>query len=276
MALHPPFYPSTVSHPATDDTTWPSLGSFPSSGTFPSLPDTTAEDAGVIAPFRIRELPPLRLAVNVQPPSGEIRRWAADEARAENVLSGLTFSASAPGGFETCSLSLPRRPKITYPDLERLSNVTVTGAGQIAWEGRIESVPRSSGEGTEVSPEIVGWQAHLSDDKSVTAVYVDRDLGNWIAMSSRRKVALYNAGIDVIQDFAVEPDVATGLPGCTCRQTVNGPTAPTPRLGMTPGAVTRSRRSTSPTPGGSAAAPSSASWTPTPTTWTRARSPGRT
>ena len=47
----------------------------------------------------------------------------------------------------------------------------------------------------------------------MTAVYVDRDLGNWQPISGARKVALYNAGIDVIQDHAVEPDTPPGSRG---------------------------------------------------------------
>ena len=159
----------------------------------PVLPDSR------LMAIAVRELPPTRLAVNVKPSSGDGRRWAADERRAENIPSGLSFTSSAPGGFESLSLTLPRRPRVAYPDLERLSMVTVSGAGQIAWEGRIEGVPATSGDTAGVSPEIVGWQAHLSDDKSVTALYVDRDLGNWIPMSAAGKAAAYGAYFDAIR-----------------------------------------------------------------------------
>ena len=161
----------------------------------------------------VRELPPTRLSINISPNAGDVVRWAADERRAENIPSGLSFTSSAPGGFESCSLTLPRRPRLSYPDLERLSTVTVSGAGgEIAWEGRVENVPQTSGDTSGVSPEIVGWQAHLSDDKSVTALYVDRDLGNWIQKSSAGRSALYGAYFDVYQDHTVDPDMSTGLP----------------------------------------------------------------
>ena len=94
-----------------------------------------------------RELPPTRLAVNVQLPRRQMLRWAADEPRAANVLQRAHLLSLGAGWLRVLLAEPAPPPNLSYPDLERLSTVTVTGAGQIAWEGRIESVPRSTWRG---------------------------------------------------------------------------------------------------------------------------------
>jgi hypothetical protein len=160
----------------------------------------------------IRELPPTRLSISVQPPSGQPTRWARDERRPENVATAINFSTTAPGGFESFSCTLPRRPETSYSDLERLSNVVVRGVGGVAWEGRLESSPRVSGTQMAVSPSAVGWQAHLEDDKSASMVYVDRNLGNWQGISRARQVALYTANFPPIGNNEVVFDNTNAIP----------------------------------------------------------------
>ncbi len=186
--------------------TFPSI--FPSVDSFPSDFADSDRLGGV------RENPPLRLSVNVQPPSGQPFRWGCDQPKPADVPAGLSFSTTAPGGFESLSLTLPRKPKLSYPDLERLSNVSVQGAGQVAWEGRIQSTPRDSGAQMAVSPQMVGWQAHLEDNKDARGLYVDRDLGGWGPMSrALRLAALVSSTFNTITDPSVEPDKTTGIPG---------------------------------------------------------------
>ena len=65
-------------------------------------------------------------------------------------------------------------------DLERLSTLRVIGVGgEIAGEYRLERTPSRSGDQMVISPSAVGWQAHLDDHKSVTIVFIDRELGRW-------------------------------------------------------------------------------------------------
>jgi hypothetical protein len=159
----------------------------------------------------IRELPPTRLSISVAPPSGQPTRWARDERRPENVASGVNFSTTAPGGFESFSCTLPRRPETSYSDLERLSNVVVRGVGGVAWEGRLEASPRVSGTQMAVSPSAVGWQAHLEDDKSASMVYVDRDMGKWRGTSRARQIALLTLTTNPV-DGSLAFDNTAGLP----------------------------------------------------------------
>lgn len=161
----------------------------------------------------VRELPPLRLSVLATSPGGSNQRWAADEPKAVNTPSGINFSTTVSGGFESFDCQLPRKSAETSSDLERLSNICVFNAGGgIAWEGRLEKTPRQSGSNLGVNPQAVGYQAHLEDDKEATEVYVDRDLSHWGSLSAPRRLNLYIAGYGTVNDPSVEPDAATGIP----------------------------------------------------------------
>lgn len=187
---------------------YPASDLYPSSTTYPGFGDAVSGegslpiDGGVRV--TVRELPPLRLAINVQAPNGVQRRWARDEPNPENVPSGLSFSTSAPGGFEAFGCTLPRRAELDYVDLEQLTRLTVSGpSGKIAWEGRLEGSPRDSDPSRlTVSPTGVGYQAHLEDDKSVVVVYVDRDLGAWTEPSIQRRINLLSVGTRMNGSFS--------------------------------------------------------------------------
>lgn len=143
----------------------------------------------------VRELPPLRLSHLVETPSGRFFRWGEDEPNPANVPSAVRFSDTMPGGFETGDATLPRKVGADAPDLEPLSTWTIYGAGgEVAWQGRIERAPRTSGDQVSVSPSAVGWQAHLDDDKSARMIYVDQDLTKWGPMSAPRGSALSGFG----------------------------------------------------------------------------------
>jgi hypothetical protein len=171
----------------------------------------------------IREGPPLRLSVNIETPDGRNYRWAEDDPDPRNAPMGVSFSSSAVGGFDSFTCTLPRKTQVEYRDLQRLSTVTIRGSGgHIAWQGRIESLPRVSGEVLSVTPGAVGWQAHLDDNKGASGVYIDQDLSGWQPMSAGRKLELYDSGsYDVLQDGSSSADEETGLPDL--RLTASGP-----------------------------------------------------
>ncbi len=79
-----------------------------------------------------------------------------------------------PGGFEQAALTLPRKPGIDYPDLTEFSKVTIRGAGgKIAWQGRLETTPRTSGDQLAISPGLTGYQAALADNNAAREIYID-------------------------------------------------------------------------------------------------------
>lgn len=161
----------------------------------------------------IREKPPLRLAASVRTPNGNSYRWAADEHSGEKAGSGLTCSSTMPGGFEQASISLPRKPRFDYDDLTELSTVTIRGPGASwpAFEGRLETSPRSSGSQLMISPGLTGWQAHLQDDNSARMIYVGAALTDWLDATVARQIKELQAGVDLEQG-SVAADPATGAP----------------------------------------------------------------
>jgi hypothetical protein len=176
------------------------------------------------ASIRVREKPPLWLAVDAAPPGGGHHRWGHDEPDPANVPSAIRFSSSVPGGFETAEVLVPRKPGLDYSDLERLTNLRYVGAGgEVAWEGRLERAPRVSGDQMAVTPSAVGWQAHFEDNKTASAIYRDIDLSRWGPPSVARRLAVL-ATRRFDGEGAVAPDVVNGEPAL--RTTLQGGWAP--------------------------------------------------
>lgn len=159
----------------------------------------------------VREKPRLSLHLDAQTPNGRHYRWGIDEPNPANVPSDISFSTTMPGGFDSLDVTLPRKSKVSYSDLERLSTIRVLGAGgAVRGEYRLERTPRTSGDEMSVSPGCVGWQAHLEDDKSASEVYVDCDLSGWGGMSTQRKL---NVGANNrTEDGSVSADETSGAP----------------------------------------------------------------
>jgi hypothetical protein len=128
----------------------------------------------------------------VIPPVGQAYRWGDDAPEAGDVLADLRFSDTMPGGFESLEGTLARDPTAEFRDLERLSTIQLLDAGgsSVVWEGRLERIPRVSGDRMSVAPSAVGWQSALEDNKSAVLVVIDRTLGAWRGPGAARQLAL--------------------------------------------------------------------------------------
>ena len=169
--------------------------------------------------------PPLQLSVDVAAPDGSTHnRWAFDEPDPENVPSALTFSSTMPGGFEQAGLTLPRQPGLDYSDLTEFSKVTILGAGgEIAWQGRLETMPRTSGAQLSITPGITGYQAALADNNAAREIYIDCALTQWGSSSAQLKINDATAAQDVDDPTTVadgttgQPSIATQFSGAWTR-----------------------------------------------------------
>ena len=142
--------------------------------------------------IHVREKPPLRLAHDIELPNGRHVRWGEDEANPANVPSGYSHASVIPGGYDTAQATLPRKPGLDYGDTQGYATWKTYGAGgEVVSETRLERAPRASGEQVSVSPEGIGWKAHLEDNKTAQMIFVDRDLGRWGDASRARQVRLY-------------------------------------------------------------------------------------
>ena len=163
--------------------------------------------------------PPLRLMVGVQGPNGLFNRWGPDEPRPADVPGGLTFSSTMPGGFEQMTCTLTREPGTDYPDLAEFSTVTVYGAGgEIAWQGRLETTPRASGDQLSITPGVTGYQAALADNNMAREIYIDCDLTRWQGSSVQRQIS--QSASFGLTPASVTPDATTGQPSLA--ETISG------------------------------------------------------
>jgi hypothetical protein len=157
-------------------------------------------------------VPESALSVAVITTAGNTYRWGPDEWKAENIPQGISCSTAMPGLFKSCTITLPRRIDLDYPDLNLLDTVQLLGAGnEIVWEGRVQELPRTHGDTFSITVSAVGWSSHLMDDPSFREIYVDRDLSNWREPSAARQIKLREASFSP-QSLSVAPDTASGLP----------------------------------------------------------------
>lgn len=165
-----------------------------------------------MSPLLVRERAPLKLHATIKPPTGPNYRWGSDEWKPQNIPSNLTFSTTMPGGFENCSMVLPRRTEIAYQDLQEFETIAIRGAGgQIAWEGRLERTPRSSGDQLAISPGAVGWQSHLDDNKSARMIFVDIEQTHWTSPSVQRQLDYLAVSADA-EGGSTSTDPTSGQP----------------------------------------------------------------
>jgi hypothetical protein len=122
--------------------------------------------------------PSLELAVEITAADGTQYRWGPGR-RAADVPQGLGFKTKQGEGFADGAVTLARRVDREYADLHILDSVVITGAdGSIAYEGRVEALPRTMQDAHQVAAAFTGWMAHMRDRKA-REIYVDRDLSVW-------------------------------------------------------------------------------------------------
>lgn len=145
---------------------------------------------------------PAVLNIRTTSPDGRTVRWGGKEPDAERIPQGLTFGSKVPGGFDTATCSFGRELR-DWPDLGLFDAIEVYGQGGLtAWEGRQAEHPGDSAA-RSVSVNAVGWSAHLLDDPSLLAVYVDRDPSSWEELTQAQQLALEAAGHPLDKDFTV-------------------------------------------------------------------------
>lgn len=152
--------------------------------------------APLVPVLRTRE-PPDELALYLLNPDGSEQRLAGDERNA--TLSEVSVGTSLPGGFSEATAT------VFVPEGElriaKFTPVVVRGPDRtIVWEGRVESTPQTSDERT-IDLSLIGHQAALLDNPSVTFLGVDNDLTQWGDPPEARVQYLSNAGTSLNTNF---------------------------------------------------------------------------
>lgn len=153
-----------------------------------------------------------RLTVLVTHADGRTTRWAPDEPTVENIPSSLTFQTAIPGGFTSCTLSLPREITRDYGDLALFDDVKVLApGGQVRWHGYVARLPREHADQPRVQVECVGWSGSLTWDKSFRAVYVDPIITGWQGIPTAEIARMAAASLDGATLGAYSPGTSLTL-----------------------------------------------------------------
>lgn len=153
------------------------------------------------------------LVVLVTSADGRTYRLGPDERDAGWVPENIQFGTALPGGWKEASFNLRRRADEDVP-LRLLDEVQIIDQdGSSVYEGRIQQLPRQSGDDFLLGVNCLGWAAHLLDDTSFVKTYIDMDLGRWQTMSGARRRTFLppNPAPYSPNDFGVESD-ASGSP----------------------------------------------------------------
>ena len=164
--------------------------------------------------------PSLSLGVELETAEGVITRLSPDDLKAANVPTGITFSTQRGDGFGTASFTLTRDILKDHPDLNLLDTVRFIGEqGEIAYEGRIHSMPRTNEPTGIISISCVGWMTYLKS-KPCAALIIDRRLGSWGDMSMQRKGQLLTESFVInVETGSGWQDSGTKGPGISFRHT---------------------------------------------------------
>lgn len=139
--------------------------------------------------------PPLELDVEAETAEGTVFRLSANDPKAQNRPSGISFTTQRGDGFGTGSFTLSREIFKDYPDLNLMDTVRFVGRqGDIAYEGRVLSLPRDKNQsGPEtITVNLVGWMTYLKG-RPMNALIIDRRLNGWQEASTQRTANLLSA-----------------------------------------------------------------------------------
>lgn len=138
--------------------------------------------------------PPLELDVEIETAEGAVFRLNADDLDAAQIPQGITFGTQRGDGFGTASFTLSRDILRDYPDINLLDTVRFVGRqGDIAYEGRIHSFPRTNDPEHQIQVSCVGWMTYLKSEPASDLI-IDRRLSGWGGPSTQRQSVGLAAG----------------------------------------------------------------------------------
>jgi hypothetical protein len=141
--------------------------------------------------------PPLNLDIVTRAASGAEAILASDSRSPGNRPQNLSFQTRRGEGFSSGGATFMHDGRLDRADLQLLSDVAFVGHdGSVAFEGILNSVPRTFDPGgNTISPNWVGAMI-LAQDEPFSEVFVDRQFSGWGDMPLDRKAALATGAID--------------------------------------------------------------------------------
>lgn len=146
-------------------------------------------------PVALDQKPPIELGIEIETAEGAIFRLDADQLKAQDIPSSISFTTQRGDGFGTASFALMREIFRDHPDLNLLDTVRfIARDGSIAYEGLIQSFPRTNDPQQQITVQCVGWMTSLKW-KPMAKLIIDRRLGGWTEVSTQRKASVLSEGI---------------------------------------------------------------------------------
>jgi hypothetical protein len=143
---------------------------------------------------RRRRKPSLALDIEVETADGTIFRLPTDSRKASKRPRGLTFSTQRGDGFGPGGAQLSRAIFRDYPDIGLLDTWRmVSKSGDIRYEGRLHSNPRTTDPEEQIDLNLVGWMTYLKGRK-INPIVIDRRTAAWEEPSKDQVAAWLTAG----------------------------------------------------------------------------------
>lgn len=149
--------------------------------------------------------PPLDLDVEVEDANGTTYRLGSTSAKAKDRIQGVNFSTLRGSGFDVGSATLNRQIFKDYPDIGLMDNWRFVGRqGDIAYEGRLHSNPRTNNPQETINVALVGWSSYLQS-RRIAPLIIDCRLSGWGEPSLNRRTNL------ITSSFALSANAGTGF-----------------------------------------------------------------
>lgn len=162
-----------------------------------------------------REYPPDQLAVRIDAPNGYSNRWAEDEFLGQNVMSGIELEDEMPGGDKSMNGVLARDPQFNWYDMEAYAEMRVYNPLMDVFEGFLDKAPDVSGDQMSITPQALGYQSILEDDRAASMGFIDSDMTKWGDISTQRRIEVlsvnYQWNVDMATGFQDAGETPPGL-----------------------------------------------------------------
>lgn len=139
--------------------------------------------------IRKRKKPSLALDVEIETPDGTFR-LPADSLNAKFKPRNISFNTQRGEGFATATVVLSREIFKEYPDIGLLDTWRfISRSGEIAYEGRLQSDPRTNDPEEQITVNLIGWMSYLRGRKC-SPLIIESRFNDWGEASTQRRINL--------------------------------------------------------------------------------------
>lgn len=143
---------------------------------------------------RRQRKPSLALDIEIETPDGPFR-LPSDSRKASKRPIIQPLSSQRGDGYTTGGVVLNRQIFKDYPDIALMDTWRAVGRnGDVAYEGRLHSHPRTNDPVQQIAVQLVGWAASYLKSYKIDPLAVDRRFAGWQPPSLARRSTLLGAG----------------------------------------------------------------------------------